>query len=119
MGLFGTYEYKSKNGEKYYLHVKERGNSRVYYFSKEQDGAEEFLPPGFEVVETTREAVGKKMYVTKKVTKLVAPDTGALKFALTNYDPDRYRIRKEVKVDAPAPLELVINTGKKEIVEKD
>ncbi len=73
---------------------------------------------GFEFTETTREAIGGQMHVTKKVTKYFAPDTPALKFALINMAPKRFQERQEVKIDAPAPLELIINTGVKEVVKK-
>ena len=75
---------------------------------------------GYEYTETTHELVGEKLYVTKKVKKYVSPDTGALRFALTNMACERFYERKEVKVDTPSSsLELVINTGGKELVEKD
>ena len=75
---------------------------------------------GFKFTETTRESFGGQMYVTKKVTKFIPPDTGAIKFALTNMSPRRFRERQEVKIDTPAPLELIINTGvkKKDIAKK-
>ncbi len=80
---------------------------------------------GFRFTETTRELaplaiiekdgkpVAPKLIVTKKVTKYVAPDTGALKFALTNFAPDRYRERKEIELDTKVPLEMTINTKPK------
>ena len=72
---------------------------------------------GFIGVETTRELIGTQMYITKKVTKFIAPDTAAIKFALTNFAPKRFAEKKEVKVETPDTLELTINTGVKEIVE--
>lgn len=71
---------------------------------------------GIKFIETTREGIGDKLYITKKVTKFIAPDTGALKFALTNFSK-RFAEKQEVKVETPDTLELIINTGK-DIVKK-
>jgi len=51
MGLFsfGPFVYHKKNGPKWYLHVKDRGKTRIYYFSKEPADAINSLPKGFEV----------------------------------------------------------------------
>lgn len=77
---------------------------------------------GFRFTETTRElqteilegkTVASKLVVTKKVTKYVPPDTGALKFALTNFAPDRYKERKEIDLATKVPLEMIINTKPK------
>jgi hypothetical protein len=57
MGLFGPYIYKTKKGQKFFLHSKERGKSRLYYFSKEQEGAMSGLPGGFEVVENPKSSL--------------------------------------------------------------
>jgi len=66
---------------------------------------------GFRFTETTREADdGGTLKVTKKITKYVPPDTGALKFALTNFAPNRFSERKEVKLDTPAMMEMHIHT---------
>jgi hypothetical protein len=54
MGLFGPFVHKSKTGQKFYLHVKEKGRARLYYFSKDSVGALNGLPPGFEVIENPR-----------------------------------------------------------------
>jgi hypothetical protein len=51
MGLFGPYQYKTKSGQKFFLHVKEKGKTRLYYFSKDSVGALNGLPRGFEVIE--------------------------------------------------------------------
>jgi len=51
MGLFGPLEYKNKKGQKFYLHVKERGKTKVFYFSKESVDSMSFLPSGFEIKE--------------------------------------------------------------------
>jgi hypothetical protein len=51
MGLFGPYVYKNKHGQKFWLHMKERGKAKLYYFSKDPIGALNNLPRGYEVVE--------------------------------------------------------------------
>lgn len=59
---------------------------------------------GYEVEETTEElkwnqATRKQeLMVTKRVKKHIAPDTGALAFALKNYAPDKWRDRKDVEI---------------------
>jgi len=59
---------------------------------------------GFDVEETTEElrfnrATGQnEMVVTKRTTKHVAPDTGAIAFALKNYAPEKWRDRKDVEI---------------------
>jgi hypothetical protein len=59
---------------------------------------------GYEVEETTEELkwnqVTRKqeLMVTKRVKKHIAPDTGALAFALKNYAPDKWRDRKDVEI---------------------
>ncbi|TES88954.1 MAG: hypothetical protein E3J94_07270 [Desulfobacteraceae bacterium] len=73
---------------------------------------------GFEFTETTREGIGTNMFVTKKVRKFIAPDTPAIKFALTNMAPKRFAEKKELKVETPDTLELIINTGVKEVTKK-
>jgi hypothetical protein len=73
---------------------------------------------GFSAEEIHRELIGTKLYVTKKIRKFIVPNTEAIKFALTNFAPRRFSEKKEVKVETPDTLELVINTGK-ELVEKD
>jgi len=54
MGLFGPFVYKSKNGQKYWLHLKERGKAKLYYFSKDPTGALSSVPKGYEVVENPK-----------------------------------------------------------------
>lgn len=54
MGFFGPYTYKSKRGVKWYLHMKARGNRKLYYFSKESTDALWSLPPGFVVIENPK-----------------------------------------------------------------
>lgn len=51
MGLFGPYIYENKNGDKFFLHLKRRGERELYYFSKDPKGALKGLPKGFEVFE--------------------------------------------------------------------
>lgn len=59
---------------------------------------------GYEVEETTEElkwnqATRKQeLMITKRTTKHIAPDTGALAFALKNYAPDKWRDRKDVEI---------------------
>ena len=54
MGWFSPYAYKSRSGHKYWLHVKERGKVKLYYFSKDMNGALNNLPKGYEVVENKK-----------------------------------------------------------------
>ncbi len=54
MSLFGPFMYKSKSGQQFWLHMKERGKSKLYYFSKDPVGALNDLPKGFEIIENTR-----------------------------------------------------------------
>jgi hypothetical protein len=54
VGLFGPYVYKSKKGVKWYLHFKEKGKRKLYFFSKDEAGALWSLPPGFEVIENLK-----------------------------------------------------------------
>jgi hypothetical protein len=51
MGLFGPFEYKAKSGQKFWLHKKEKGKAKLFYFSKEREGALNGVPGGYEVVE--------------------------------------------------------------------
>lgn len=59
---------------------------------------------GYEVEETTEELKWnqvthkQELMVTKRTTKHIAPDTGALAFALKNYAPDKWRDRKDVEI---------------------
>lgn len=55
MGLFGTFVYKSKKRKKnFWLHMRIKGKSKLYYFSEDPKGAISSLPPGFEVFEDPR-----------------------------------------------------------------
>ena len=51
MGFLGPFEFKNSKGHTFYLHVKERGKTRVFYFSKDNIDSLAFLPAGFHVVE--------------------------------------------------------------------
>jgi hypothetical protein len=53
MGLFGPFVYKSKNGQKFWLHSREKGKQKLFYFSREREGALNYLPKGFKVIENT------------------------------------------------------------------
>jgi hypothetical protein len=55
MGLLEPYSYKTKEGKKYWLHVKKKGKVTLYYFSKERVGAMFNIPKGFEVSSNTRQ----------------------------------------------------------------
>jgi len=54
MPLFGPFTYKNKRGVKFYLHKKIRGNSAIYYFSKNPVDAVSNLPAGFEIMENPK-----------------------------------------------------------------
>jgi len=54
MGLLSPYVYKTKDGKKFWLHMKIRGKATLYYFSKDPVGALFNIPKGFIVVENTR-----------------------------------------------------------------
>ena len=54
MGLFGTFIYKNKKGKKFWLHMKTRGKSTLYYFSKDPRGGLHSIPKGFEVMENPK-----------------------------------------------------------------
>lgn len=54
MGLFSLFTYKSKNGKKYWLHMKERNNVKLYYLSKNPVGALQNLPKGYMVIENPK-----------------------------------------------------------------
>jgi hypothetical protein len=51
MGLFGPFIFKNKKGKKFWLHMKIRGKSKLYYFSKDPKGAINSIPKGFEAFE--------------------------------------------------------------------
>lgn len=54
MGLLGPFVHTSKTKQKFWLHMKEKGKARLFYFSKDPAGALDSLPRGFEVVENPR-----------------------------------------------------------------
>lgn len=49
MGFFGPFKFKAKSGKVFFLHVKDTGKVKLYYFSKEQQGCLNDLPHGYEV----------------------------------------------------------------------
>ncbi len=52
MGFFSQYVYKSKkDGKEWWLHFREQGKGRLYYFSKDRTNAVFSLPAGYDVVE--------------------------------------------------------------------
>ncbi len=54
MSLLGPFVYKSKKGEKWWLHAKTRGKRVLYYFTKDPADALWTLPLGYEVVENPK-----------------------------------------------------------------
>jgi hypothetical protein len=55
MGLLEPYSYKTKEGKKYWLHMKRKGKVTLYYFSKDRNGAMFNIPKGFEVAKNSRQ----------------------------------------------------------------
>ena len=51
MSLFGPYIYKNSDGKKFFLHLSQNGDRKLYFFSKDPRGALNSLPPGYEVFE--------------------------------------------------------------------
>ena len=52
MGLLGTFVFRDKKRNKnFWLHMKIKGKTKLYYFSKDPKDAVGSLPKGFEVVE--------------------------------------------------------------------
>jgi hypothetical protein len=52
------YKHTNSKGQTYFLHAKERqlkngGTSNLYFFSKEEKGALDAVPKGYQVAETT------------------------------------------------------------------
>ena len=71
---------------------------------------------GYRYTETRKETgSGPTGDMTKTVTtrKHIPPDVKALIFALTNYAPDRFSDKSEMKVDTPK-LEINLNVPKRE-----
>jgi len=52
MGLISPYVYKTREGKKFWLHMKMRGKATLYYFSKDPIGAFFNIPKGYEVVKS-------------------------------------------------------------------
>lgn len=50
MGLLSPYVYKTKDGKKFWLHMKKRGKATLYYFSKDPVGALFNIPKGYKVM---------------------------------------------------------------------
>jgi hypothetical protein len=77
MGFFAPFIYKSKSGQQFWLHKKERGEVKLYYFSKDPVGALNELPKGFEIVEnkTTGMPFLKKKTDTGFLTGLLKTKT--------------------------------------------
>jgi len=55
MGLIEPYVYKTKEGRKFWLHMKKRGRATLYYFSKDPVGALFNIPRGYEVTKNPRQ----------------------------------------------------------------
>lgn len=51
MGFLSPFIYKNKQGQKFWLHSRQRGRGLMYYFSKDPASALNSMPRGFEVVE--------------------------------------------------------------------
>lgn len=51
MGLFGPFVYKNKKKKNFWLHLRIRGKTKLYYFSNNPKDALGSLPKGFEVFE--------------------------------------------------------------------
>lgn len=80
MGLFGPYTFKTKEGKIYYLHSVQKGNTKLYFFSRDEAGAEMDLPPNYEAFVSERTGMpmlrkrgGKQ---PKKGEEEGAPDEG-------------------------------------------
>ena len=54
MGLFGPYIYKNSRDKKFWLHMRKKGKSTLYFFSKDPRGAINNLPRGYTVVENPK-----------------------------------------------------------------
>jgi hypothetical protein len=65
MGWFGPYVYKDKNKQKWWLHSKEKGKTKVYYFSKDSEGAVYDIPSNYQI--TVNKITGLPML--KKIFK--------------------------------------------------
>ena len=65
MGIFGPSFYKTKKKDKYWLHVKEKGKIRLFYFSKDPVGAVD-IPKNYGVIENEKTGLP---FLKKKVPK--------------------------------------------------
>lgn len=76
---------------------------------------------GYEVEETTEELKWnqtthkRELMITKRTTKHIAPDTGALAFALKNYAPDKWRDRKDVEISGQLDTNPFANLSEAEL----
>jgi hypothetical protein len=68
MGLFSPYQYKAKDGQKWYLHSRDRGKVRFYFFSKDQLYALPGIPRGYELFLNERTGL-PMLRKLKKATK--------------------------------------------------
>ncbi len=66
MGLFGPYIYENKNKKKFWLHIRKKGKSTLYFFSKDPRGAINDLPHGYAVTENPMTGFP---FVKKKIKK--------------------------------------------------
>jgi hypothetical protein len=69
MGFFGPFKFKTKSGKVFFLHMKDTGKVKLYYFSKEQQGCLNDLPHGYEVAvndKTELPFLRKKVSAPKK-----------------------------------------------------
>jgi hypothetical protein len=55
MGLLEPYVYKTREGKKYWLHMKKKGKVTLYYFSKDPVGAIFNIPGGYEVTNNSKQ----------------------------------------------------------------
>jgi hypothetical protein len=73
MGLFdwffGTYTYKTKKGERWWLHSKQKNKTTIYFFSRDPVAALSSLPKGYEVVESERSGIPFLRKIEKKAKK--------------------------------------------------
>jgi hypothetical protein len=69
---------------------------------------------GYEYTEKTEEMVNGVLKVTKRVTKTMAPDVGAICFWLKNRRPDRWKEYKAIELSGPgeSPLQIILKSYK-------
>lgn len=77
------------------------------------------LAKGFTAHEVTREGDKEgKLRVTKKITKKVAPDLGAIKYLKNNVDPANWRERRQIEHSGELELTHVIPPEVQEILDR-